>query len=95
MYSDNVICVDIEEGQEFGAQDMFENDDKKELVPSGECLLYLRFKFAGWTLIHTFFSTALTTALNTDPKYLDLNFVFTSFMEHPQITLDFWVGSTG
>ena len=35
LYSDNVICVDIEEGQEFGAQDMFENDDKKELVPSG------------------------------------------------------------
>ena len=36
LYSDNVICVDIEEGQEYiGAQDMFENDDKKELVPSG------------------------------------------------------------
>merc|ERR1719362_1195628 len=34
--NDNVICVDIEEDQEYlGAQDMFENDDKKELVPSG------------------------------------------------------------
>jgi len=32
LYSDNVVCVDIEEGQEdFGAQDMFENDDKKSL----------------------------------------------------------------
>ena len=36
LYSDNIVYVDIEEGQEdFGAQDMFENDDKKELVPSG------------------------------------------------------------
>ena len=36
LYSDNIVSVDIEEGQEyFGAQDMFEDDDKKELVPSG------------------------------------------------------------
>jgi hypothetical protein len=36
LYSDNIVCVDMEEGQEyFGTQDMFENDDKKELVPSG------------------------------------------------------------
>ena len=34
--SDNIVCVDIEGVQEyFGAQNMFEDDDKKELVPSG------------------------------------------------------------
>ena len=36
MYSDNIVYVDIEEGREsFGDQDMFENDDREELVPSG------------------------------------------------------------
>ena len=51
MYSDNIVRVNIEEDQEyFGAQDMFEDDDKKELVPSGQWLVYLRFEFADWTL---------------------------------------------
>ena len=80
-----MICVDIEEDQEYlGAQDMFENDDKKELVPSGKWFLYLRFEFACWTIIQTF---KCSFDQCTDPKYFFFIFKGTS--------TSFCVGSTG